>query len=69
MQKESNFSDKEMHEVFNMGMGFFIICKNKDVDKVLQTARDGRVVGEVRKSSKTIAVLEKNNKKIVFEGY
>ena len=69
MQKESNFSDKEMYEAFNMGMGFFIICKNKDADKVLQIAKEGRVVGEVRKNAKTVTVLEKNNKKIVFEGY
>jgi hypothetical protein len=30
---------------------------------------DFSYVGEVRKSNKTITVLEKNNKKIVFEGY
>ena len=69
MQKESNFSDKEMYEAFNMGMGFFVICKNKDADNILQIAKEGRIAGEVRKSNKTLTVLEKNSKKIVFEGY
>ena len=69
MQKESKFSDKEMYQRFNMGMGFFIICKSKDAGKILQIAKEADVVGEVRKSSKTITILEKNDKKIVFEGY
>ena len=69
MQKESNFSDKEMYETFNMGMGFFIICKSNDADKILQIAKEGKIVGEVRKSGETRTVLEKGNKKIAFEGY
>jgi len=35
----------------------------------LQIAKDGDVVGEVRKSNNIVTVLEKNNKKIVFDGY
>lgn len=69
MQKESGFTDKEMYETFNMGMGFFAVCRKQDADKILQIAKDAAIVGEVRKSNKTITVLEKNNKKIVFEGY
>lgn len=69
MQKESNFSDKEMYENFNMGMGFFIICKKKDADKILQITKEGRVIGGVRKADKTRTVLEKENKKIPFEEY
>ena len=68
MQKESKFSDKRMYQTFNMGMGFFIICRNKDADKILQKCK-GKVIGEVRKSNKTKTVLENKNKKIVFEGY
>ena len=69
MQKESEFTDEQMHNTFNMGMGFFVICDKENVDDILAIAKDGNVVGEVRKSNKTITVLEKNNKKIVFEGY
>ena len=69
MQKESKFSDREMYETFNMGMGFFVVCKKQDAGKILQTAKDAEIVGEVRKSDRTVTVLEKNNRKIVFEGY
>lgn len=69
MQKESKFSDEQMYSTFNMGMGFFVICNEEDADKILNIAKNGDVVGEVRKSNKTRTVLEKNNKKIVFEGY
>ena len=69
MQEESEFSDQEIYETFNMGMGFFVVCKKQDANKILQTAKDAAIVGEVRKSNKTVTVLEKDNKKIVFEGY
>ena len=69
MQKESLFTDEQMYRTFNMGMGFFVICNEEDADKILNIAKDADVVGEVRKSNKTITVLEKNNKKIVFGGY
>lgn len=69
MQKESGFSDEEMYKTFNMGMGFFVICESKDADDILDIAKDAEIAGEVRKSNKTITVLEKNKKKISFEGY
>lgn len=69
MQKESKFSDEQMYKTFNMGMGFFVICDKNNADDILDIAKDAAIVGEVRKSSKTITILEKNNRKIVFEGY
>lgn len=69
MQKESKFSDGQMYRTFNMGMGFFVICDKENAGDILNIAKDAEVVGEVRKSGRTITVLEKNNKKIVFEGY
>ena len=69
MQKESGFSDEQMYKTFNMGMGFFVICEQENADDILDIAKDAELVGEVRKSNKTITILEKNNKKIVFEGY
>ena len=69
MQKESGFTDEQMYKTFNMGMGFFVVCESKDADDILQITKDADVVGGVGKSYKTITVLEKNNRKIVFEGY
>ena len=69
MQKESGFTDEQMYKTFNMGMGFFVICNKENADDILDIAKDADVVGEVKKSNKTITILEKNNKKIIFEGY
>ena len=69
MQKESKFSDKKMYETFNMGMGFFVICKPKEVNRILQIAKGGEVVGNVGGKGKTKCILEKEGKKIVFERY
>lgn len=69
MQKESKFSDEEMYKTFNMGMGFFVVCDKENADDILQIAKEGQIVGNVLKSGKTAAVLEKNNRKIVFEVY
>jgi len=67
MQKESKFTDEQMYMTFNMGMGFFVICDN--ADDILDIAKDASIVGDVRKNNKTVTVLEKNKKKIVFENY
>ena len=73
VQKEAKFTDEEMYRKFNMGMGFFVIAKKEDAESVLSTAlkfkEEAKVVGEVKPSSKTRTVLEKDAKKIVFEGY
>ena len=69
MQKESKFSDGQMYSTFNMGMGFFVVCDKENADDILDIAKDADIVGEVRKSNKMFTVLEKNNKKIVFERY
>ncbi|MBI2651453.1 phosphoribosylformylglycinamidine cyclo-ligase [Candidatus Woesearchaeota archaeon] len=69
MQEESKFPHKKMYETFNMGMGFFIICKNKDADKILQITSDAKIVGEVKKSAATLTALIKEKQKIMFEGY
>jgi len=69
MQKESGFTDGQMYSTFNMGMGFFVVCNKEEADDILGIAKEADVVGEVRKSNKTMTILEKNNKKIVFDGY
>ena len=69
MQKESGFTDEQMYKTFNMGMGFFVVCDKKDANDIVGIAKDANVVGEVKKSNRTMTVLEKNNRKIVFDGY
>ncbi len=70
MQQESRLNDKEMYQRFNMGMGFFIICKKEDADSILKIiGKEGQLVGEVRKAANTNTILLKGNKEIVFEGY
>jgi len=70
MQRESRFSDKEMYQRFNMGMGFFIICKKEDSESILKiVGKEGQLVGEVRKAASTRTIMVKDNKEIVFEGY
>jgi len=65
LQKESGYSEKEMYQKFNMGMGFFMICEKDDAEDVAQIA-NGKIIGEVRKAASTRTVLKE---KIVFEGY
>ena len=70
-QKESGFTDKEMYQKFNMGMGFFLIVDKNDAEKAVSIAKkfheEAQIVGEVKKGNGTILI--KDDKKIVFEGY
>ncbi len=72
MQKESKFSDKQMYETFNMGMGFFLITDNREADKAISIAEkfkeEAKIVGYVKKG-KNRTILIKNKKKIIFKGY
>ena len=69
IRQESGFSDEQMYGTFNMGMGFFVISDKENAEDILNIATNSEIVGEVRKSSKTITVLEKGGKKISFQGY
>ena len=69
MKGESGFDWDRMYGTFNMGMGFFAICAKEDADDILQLSGDACIVGEVRRSQKTRTVLEKDGRKIIFEGY
>src|SRR3989338_455084 len=66
MQKESRLSDGEMYKRFNMGMGFFAVCKPEDAGFVLKSAKGSKIVGGVRKSQFTRTVLKLGNKEMVF---
>ena len=69
MQEDSNFSEKEMYQKFNMGMGFFIITP--DADTAISIAEkygcEAKTVGKVSNGSGT--VLKKGRNDILFEGY
>jgi len=68
MQKESGFSEEKMYRTFNMGMGFFIICEEKDTKDILKICKEHNqeadIVGEVRKGKKQTVLKE-----IIYEGY
>ncbi|PIU21033.1 MAG: hypothetical protein COT15_04525 [Candidatus Diapherotrites archaeon CG08_land_8_20_14_0_20_34_12] len=74
-QKESKFTDEKMYRTVNMGQGFFIIANKEDVESILKIAKkqgeEAKVIGEVKKgpSKENRAILEKNGKKLAFEGY
>ncbi len=73
LQKESGFSDEEMYQTFNMGMGFYLIVSEKDANDVLDilknSGEDAKVVGFVRKADRIRTILKRAGKDIVFEGY
>ena len=58
-----------MYEKFNMGMGFFILCKRKDARAIMRIVDgDGDIVGKVRSGPKK-TILLKDGKEIEFLGY
>lgn len=47
IQKEGHVSEEEMQKVFNLGIGFAIICSKKDSEQILQINSSLKKVGEV----------------------
>lgn len=68
-QKETGYSDEQMYTTFNMGMGFFVVVREENVDSVLDMVKDAQLIGSVKKSPKKATVLHKDGKKIILEGY
>lgn len=53
LQNEGNVSEKEMFQVFNMGIGFMIVVEKTQADKVLEIAKKhiaASVIGEITKT-------------------
>ncbi|MBI2549453.1 hypothetical protein HYW21_08980 [Candidatus Woesearchaeota archaeon] len=73
MQHASGFSDYEMYQRFNMGMGFFVIANPHDVEGILSLCTSqqcpAKLVGKVRKSNHPQTVLRSHGKELVYEGY
>jgi phosphoribosylformylglycinamidine cyclo-ligase len=49
IQKQGNVDQKEMYQVFNMGIGMVVTCAPKDVTFMTKALPEARVVGEVVK--------------------
>jgi len=68
IQEVGKISNQEMFRVFNMGWGFAIIVRKKDVDKILKLLKIQRVkagvIGRVIKERKII--INYKNKKIIL---
>jgi len=76
LQKDGKFSQEQMYEKFNMGMGFAIVCKKEQADGILKIAKsmkyDAKIVGfvlENKNAEKIVTELNINDKKIIYKGY
>lgn len=47
IQDRGSVSDDEMYKVFNMGLGFVVVVRPSDVNRVLDEIEDSRVVGRI----------------------
>ncbi|OGS55635.1 MAG: phosphoribosylformylglycinamidine cyclo-ligase [Euryarchaeota archaeon RBG_19FT_COMBO_56_21] len=51
LQKLGNVSDKEMYQIFNMGMGFCLVVPNKEAERAVKAAGKGaKIVGRAVRS-------------------
>ncbi len=59
MQELGNVTDEEMHQTFNMGMGYCLVAPHKEADSIAKAAgRGAKVVGHaVRSDSVTVPEL------------
>lgn len=48
-----NIAKDECYRVFNMGIGYIIVCRPEGVNQVLEAVSDGILIGTVAKSSAT----------------
>ena len=61
IQKTGNISSREMHSVFNMGIGMIAICTPDNARKIQRKLSEGVIIGEVVK-------LGKKTERVVIEG-
>lgn len=70
IQNHSGNADEEMYATFNMGAGFAVFVSAKDVEKVLETAKENNLkaleAGVVEPGPKRVIIKPKN---IIFEGH
>jgi len=70
IQENSQSSDKEMYEVFNMGCRMEIYCSNEDASVMIDVARqfniDARVIGRVETGEKKELIIKLAGGDIVY---
>ena len=62
IQKGGNISTKEMYKVFNMGIGFCVICSQNDADEVIDIVKK-----QSTKAYKIGYVVKDKAKKVIIE--
>ena len=59
---EQNVDIKEMYKVFNMGVGFVVICDEGEADKIMETLKEHcecQIIGKVTDDEKiTVKTFE-----------
>lgn len=58
IQKRGDIDDREMHRVFNMGIGMMIICSPSDVDELIKEIPGAGPIGEI--------VEQKGKKRVII---
>jgi phosphoribosylformylglycinamidine cyclo-ligase len=51
LQKYGKVKEDEMYKVFNMGIGLVLFARPDNVDKILQTVKNAKIIGEVREGN------------------
>lgn len=59
---DQNVDIKEMYKVFNMGVGFVVICEESEADKIMETLKEYcecQIIGKVTDDEKiTVTAFE-----------
>ncbi len=59
IQKQGDVKEAEMYQVFNMGIGMTIVCSPKQVDTIVSTLPQARVIGKIiEKKGEERAVID-----------
>jgi phosphoribosylformylglycinamidine cyclo-ligase len=61
IQEAGKVADDEMHRVFNMGVGFMIVVRQKDVDSAMATLKasraGARLIGQISKGNGDVLLV------------
>lgn len=61
IQKEGNIDEREMHHVFNMGVGMVAVVGKNEADPFIQAAKqlglDARSIGEVKSGNQEVEII------------
>ncbi len=61
IQKAGGIFDKEMFNVFNMGLGLILISEKENVEKIMEIAKKHKfksyIIGEIRKGERKVKIL------------